>query len=316
MPQRTNRFQELVAMIAHVVSGPNVQISESKMIDSPIIEREVDVLIDDPFGVYRLTVLEAKDEKRRLDITTVEGIWAKYIGRGGARVDKLVIVSSSGFTEAAIARGILDGFETLTLEEAFNVAWSDFRELNLLRGPTIVAASLDPKPFWEGDVFHPGRPNKTTVIDDAGKTSCSFELFCNEYLKLWIELKDPDYVFELASQKNPARLSAKDATYCFGEVHMPMAPHYSFVRDGNTFKASKLTLYLFVRKNTAPLRKISNLNLSGTRFGSKENFQLYAVELLGKQRQVLISPSRRKFTLKSSLLSLKKASKPKRRKKR
>src|SRR5206468_10198215 len=69
--------------------------------------------------------VEAKDESRKMDIVRFESIVAKYGPTSGIKVDKVVVVSSAGFTEQVHKRAELEGFELLTLTEALTSKWPE-----------------------------------------------------------------------------------------------------------------------------------------------------------------------------------------------
>ena len=82
MPQRTNEFQKLVKMVQHSLSGEKVRITESAMEPVEGIGfREIDILIEGEIGKHRIKIaVEAKDHKRKIDITAIESIISKYSG--------------------------------------------------------------------------------------------------------------------------------------------------------------------------------------------------------------------------------------------
>src|SRR5262249_28609687 len=76
MPQRTNPFQELVALIEHAFAKDGDKVTPSAMVKVHGLEteREVDILRETPNGLYTIKVaLEAKDESRTMELTTFEG---------------------------------------------------------------------------------------------------------------------------------------------------------------------------------------------------------------------------------------------------
>ncbi len=89
--------------------------------------REIDVLIEDSLGPYRIKIaVEAKDERRKLDITKFEQIVGKYRLEGGVKVDKIVVITHGGFSKQVIARARTLGVDILTLREAGETDWLTF----------------------------------------------------------------------------------------------------------------------------------------------------------------------------------------------
>ncbi len=139
MPRRTNEFQKLVYLIEKALS-PRASITESALVDVPGLKtpREIDVLIEDKRGPYRVKIaVEAKGEGKRIGLPTFESIMGKYRGEGRVPVDKIVIVSHRGFTKGVIEKARLAQVELLTLAEAQNRDWSQL-------GPKMVQFTVAP----------------------------------------------------------------------------------------------------------------------------------------------------------------------------
>jgi hypothetical protein len=150
MPQRTNEFQDLVALIEQALAPQGAKVTKSALVPGLSEEqaREIDVLIESMLGPYRMKVaVEAKDENRPMDITRFESIIAKYIPTSGIRVDKVVVIASAGFTEQVKDRAKLEKIEVLTLSEAMVSDWADHRRgLTFMIGPVIAGFEFDPLP--------------------------------------------------------------------------------------------------------------------------------------------------------------------------
>lgn len=137
MPQRTNEFQELVGLIRHSLARDGDSVKESAMVRVQGLEteREIDILhqTTDGFTTVKISV-EAKDEGRKIDLTTLEQLCAKYRGEGRICVDKFIVVSRNGFTQGAIEKAKLLDVPLLTLDEAKEFDWSTVGpERNALR---------------------------------------------------------------------------------------------------------------------------------------------------------------------------------------
>ena len=127
MPQRTNSFQKLVALIHRALNGSGVRVQESAMIPIPGLGdlREIDVLVETTASSYKIKIaVEAKDHKRKLSVTDIEAIVSKYRGAGGLIVDKVVVVCQSGYSKLAMKKAALSGIELLTLSESTNKDWT------------------------------------------------------------------------------------------------------------------------------------------------------------------------------------------------
>ncbi len=127
MPARTNDFQELVSLIERTLAPKGAKITDSADVEvfGLATTREVDVLIEGPYGPYTMKVaVEAKDEGRKLDIGTFDALCQKYRGECRVLVDKFVIVSRNGFTKGAEEKAARLDVELLTLDEAKEKDWS------------------------------------------------------------------------------------------------------------------------------------------------------------------------------------------------
>jgi len=138
MPRRTNDFQKLVQLVQMATLPPGARIIESAEERAPGFGglREIDVLVEVDSGIFKMKIaLEAKDHKRKLDITDIETIIGKYRGAGSLVVDKVVLVSHHGFSNAAKEKAKLNGIELLTLAETPSVDWQQYFPPFLRRMP-------------------------------------------------------------------------------------------------------------------------------------------------------------------------------------
>ena len=106
MPRRTNDFQKLVTLVQKALAPKGAKVTESFLMELPGTgeAREIDVLIETSVGPYRIKIaVEAKDHYRKMDSTQFEAILGKY-SEGGVKVDKIVVVTSSGFYQPVIER--------------------------------------------------------------------------------------------------------------------------------------------------------------------------------------------------------------------
>lgn len=125
MPKRSNYFQQLIHFIEHHISEPNTTITQSAMLipldgGNP---REVDILVETTLNGHHLRfALECRDHQRTQTVSWIEELDGKcrYLP-----IDFVVAVSSTGFSDAAIARAKQAKIRTLSMDEALNAKWID-----------------------------------------------------------------------------------------------------------------------------------------------------------------------------------------------
>jgi hypothetical protein len=123
MPKRSNNFQRLIYLIHHQLANDAV-VTESKFLrDSAAeAEREVDIVIETTVGEYSLTIsIECRDRGRVADIEWVEQMIAKH---HTLPTNKLILISSSGFTKRAAKKAQAQGVQTLSLSQAAQANWN------------------------------------------------------------------------------------------------------------------------------------------------------------------------------------------------
>ncbi|ARO87967.1 hypothetical protein EBAPG3_009415 [Nitrosospira lacus] len=126
MPQRTNDFQQLIAMIYSLIVADNGTVTESAMVldkDSETL-REVDILIAHRHANHDFRVMiECRDRSRKDTVAWID----ELIGKANSlQVDKVVAVSKEGFTISATKKAAKNGIVTLSLEDALETDWSEF----------------------------------------------------------------------------------------------------------------------------------------------------------------------------------------------
>lgn len=127
MPQRSNEFQHLVRLVHQALVPHGATVTESAMVSAPGFGdlREIDVLIELPAQPYRLKIaIEAKDHKRKLNVTDVEAILGKYRVPGSLLTNETVVVSRNGYTNQAARKAAVNGLKLLTLSEAQAFDWT------------------------------------------------------------------------------------------------------------------------------------------------------------------------------------------------
>lgn len=169
MPQRTNEFQQLVHMVQMAFAPTGAKVSESVMEH----EREIDILIEAPFGLYHIKIaVEAKDTKRPLDVQAIEQLIGRYKTLGGQVVDKVVVVSRNGYTQRARACALAANIELFVLNEVTQSDWTKLaaKKLFFRNGPYITHVELSPPVPDRGNqtAVHNGRFICTCHGDDKG----------------------------------------------------------------------------------------------------------------------------------------------------
>ena len=122
MPQRTNAFQRLVTLLTATLAG-YATVTESAMLQDSITreQREVDILVVVTVATYNINLgIEVISWGRRADTPWVEKMRAKH---DNLPVDKLILVSESGFSGPAKVKAQFYGIETLTVDAACEADW-------------------------------------------------------------------------------------------------------------------------------------------------------------------------------------------------
>ena len=122
MPPRTNAFQRLITLLTAALAS-NARITESAMLTDRVTgeRREVDVLIAAQAATYQLSLgIEVVSWGRPADTPWIEKMRAKH---DNLPIDKLILVSESGFSAPAKRKAEFYGIETLTIEEACEADW-------------------------------------------------------------------------------------------------------------------------------------------------------------------------------------------------
>ena len=99
-------------------------VTESAIIkDGDGNSREIDILIDIESYGHRIRIaVECRDRSRQDDIQWIDAIIGKY---NNIDVDKVIAVSSSGFTIGATNKALSHGIEPMTLKEFEEKNWPD-----------------------------------------------------------------------------------------------------------------------------------------------------------------------------------------------
>ncbi len=123
MPKRSNDFQKLIYLIHHQLANHAI-VTESKFLYDRAAnkDREVDIVIETEAGGYPIIIgIECQGRGRVANVEWVEQMKSKH---ESLPTDKLILVSQSGFTEAARTKAKSFGIETMTLGQAARADWN------------------------------------------------------------------------------------------------------------------------------------------------------------------------------------------------
>jgi hypothetical protein len=126
MPKRTNDFQTLIRTIYEQIVPEGGSVTESGMVPDREagILREVDILVEHKYAGHEFRlIVECRDHSRSQTVDWIDGLIGKV---KSLDVDKVVAVSSKGFSRSALRKAKENGIETLTLEEANETDWAKF----------------------------------------------------------------------------------------------------------------------------------------------------------------------------------------------
>jgi len=123
MPKRSNKFQKLITAI-HACVANDLSVEESAfLVDAETGDkREVDVVLRSQHGGYPIVLtVEVIDRSRRAGSGWIEEMACKH---QALETKRLVLISRSGFTRAAMKKAKFRKIEALTIEEACATDWN------------------------------------------------------------------------------------------------------------------------------------------------------------------------------------------------
>ena len=112
MPQRTNDFQKLIRMLTQLL-GQGAVVEESKMLTDLVSgePREVDIYAEGSLAGHTVNIgIECRDHQRKQSVGWVEEMRTKH---ERLPTNLVILVSSSGFTDSAIAKANSYGIKTI-----------------------------------------------------------------------------------------------------------------------------------------------------------------------------------------------------------
>jgi hypothetical protein len=122
LPRRGNAFQSLIRAL-HAGAGEGGVQESAELIDRRTGEpREVDIVLDVSLAGYSIRIsIECTATKAPADVTWVEKMVAKH---ADLPTDKLVLVSSNGFTAQALKKALSYNAVPLQLDELSDHPWA------------------------------------------------------------------------------------------------------------------------------------------------------------------------------------------------
>jgi sporulation protein YlmC with PRC-barrel domain len=178
MPKRTNKFQQLVAFIERELAGAGVKVTESVELEeyADSSDREVDILIEAELNGHPVRMaLECRDRSRPQDKEWIDSLIGKF---RDLKIDRVIAISSSGFTRGALQKASQVNIGTLSLQEASQADWpSEFiRTFSkfLVKSYQGISAHFeyrgDRKPQSIGDAF-----KKAVIVSGDGSVDGTVE---------------------------------------------------------------------------------------------------------------------------------------------
>jgi hypothetical protein len=117
MPPRSNDFQKLILALTQLL-GDNAVVEESKMLTDLVSgeQREVDVYAEGALAGHTVKIgIECRDHQRKQGVEWVEQMRTKH---ERLPTNLLILVSSCGFTDSAVAKADSYGIKTITPTQA------------------------------------------------------------------------------------------------------------------------------------------------------------------------------------------------------
>ena len=123
MPARSNEFQKVVKYIYDQVTPIGGRVTESAMLrENPgNTEREVDVLVELNVAGHDIKIaIECREHTRDQTIEWIDSLIGKY---SGLRVNKIVAISATSFSDSAKSKAAAKNIELITVNEALTTEW-------------------------------------------------------------------------------------------------------------------------------------------------------------------------------------------------
>jgi hypothetical protein len=123
MPQRSNEFQDFIALLEKQLAPSGSKVHSSAMLKDYRTgeNREVDILIETKSGIHPIRIgIEVIDHKRPASTPWIESISKKH---EDLLINKSIAVSRSGFYRPALRKAEALKIDALTLKQAKDLDW-------------------------------------------------------------------------------------------------------------------------------------------------------------------------------------------------
>lgn len=291
MPQQTNDFQKLVTLIQRILAPEKAKVTPCAMVPcyGTTKMREIDVLIESEVGPYNIKIaVEAKDHKRKLDVTHIEAMIGKYKS-SAVQVNKVVVISHRGFTEEARKRAEQENIELKILKEAIDEAW--VTEL-----PKTIHVRISPH-ILDITLLSPGKLPADKQILTEGVFICSH---CGrkhgtpkEMVKKWL-FQNPELMKRIIHE---ASQRSEEKGAC-AKVEMGIQDKWMLRYKGNDYRITAIKVHVHCIDSVAPLKS------TAWKFGDKSILHATA-ETVGKKIDIVMPDGKQSKKIALSIDSIK-----------
>lgn len=266
MPKRTNEYQKLILAINQHLASSDAIVTESRMLWDALSEqnREIDILIEDNSGPYKVTIgIECTAKSRPVGVPTMEQLINKHKSVG---IQKTVIVSKSGFAVSAKKYAKKMQIDAISFGQALTKPWPSY--LNKAKNVRLIlhSTTIDDIDF------------NVTFLEDAEKVEYSLETtvltYTNEILLI------SDFVYDLIS--SPSTQNINESNIVDVEMTNGGSKHYGewefkheiIITDKNGVKAkcTKMSAsYTVVRSSSPEQLNYEDFNNKPVIYGSSDS---------------------------------------------
>ena len=266
MPKRTNEYQKLILAINQHLASSDAIVTESKMLWDPLSEqdREIDILIEDNSGPYKVTIgIECTAKSRPIGVPTMEQLINKHKSVG---IQKTVIVSKSGFAVSAKKYAKKMQIDAISFGQALTKPWPSYlnkaKDVRLILNSTTI-----------NDIDF-----NVTFLEDAEKVEYSLETIVLTYKNERLLISD--FVYNLIS--SPSTQNIKESYIVDVEMTNYGSKHYGewefkheiIITDKNGVKAkcTKMSANFTVAHSSSPEQlNYEDFNNKPVIYGSSDN---------------------------------------------
>ncbi|MBW8244017.1 restriction endonuclease [Muricauda oceani] len=194
MARKGRKFEVLVESLEkHALNKEGVISSPGYLMDEVTNQmREVDVLIETKIGTSNISiVLECRDRKMKQDLTWIEQLNSKL---KDINADKIIAVSSSGFSKSALEKAKRYGIETRSFDEIDkNIieSWWQVTHIDFISKQFRIVyfyPYLEDKDFFKKYRIPINSEEKYILDTSENRLVSASELFqenCNQIQSLW-----------------------------------------------------------------------------------------------------------------------------------